>query len=891
MGSWKGTRLDHEECRRYDQGEKWWNHNEHANADLTSQKPLLDGAEGKFVDKCDKDNYSKTVTMAEVVTTVLSMTSGTAEGEDIGLLDVDVATMAETTLPGLEPPSLDTTGGPVTGADTPQHRIENKRRRKSLLATQSPKTQWTVYRGDFDLPPPGKSLETHRGGMCPSGLAMHHPAAEILSEWATYGCPTRTGKRWTKEEMTEAVVRGPHCSALSEEAIAHFKAEVEEKVKVGQAKLVAWDSIKDEPPAELKISPIAAIPHKSKQFRSILDLSFPLRLKRGGVLPSVNTATIKTAPKGAIDQLGHSLARIIHAFAETEDDARIFMAKWDIKDGFWRLDVEEGAEWNFAYVLPQRTGQPIYLVVPTSLQMGWVESPPFFCTASETARDVAQDYCETSLGSLPPHKFTHFVIGNEAYEELPEQDEHGTPFRYLLEVYVDDFISLVIPTSREQLRHVSTGTMTGIHDVFPADDNNSNDPISEKKLNQLDGEYATTKTILGFEFDGVNKTLWLEEAKRAHLLTVLHGWIRSSKSGTMGIPFKEFESIIAKIRHAFLAIPAGRGLLTPCNKILQSKPSMVFLQRNKVLSAALMGCRTLLRESSDSPTRCRELVDGWPDYIGVCDASSHGVGGIVIGENEACIPTVFRWEWSPEVKALYTAKKISNSDLEMAGLLFLWLVMESVCGNLREKRVALFSDNSPTVGWVRRLATRGSLVSAHLIRALALRLKLKGTCPLTPLHIAGEENSMTDIPSRSFGSEPKWCCKSNHDLLTLFNTLFPLPSQNSWTVFQLSSAISMRVTSVLLMKDFTLEEWRRLPKVGNHVGRAGQPSAHLWEWTLSYRTPRSQTESACSRVLPDESVRDTTVAANRSKLEAYLAQSRPLDRRSRWPQTRTPPKS
>ncbi len=151
-------------------------------------------------------------------------------------------------------------------------------------------------------------------------------------------------------------------------------------------------------------------------------------------------------------------------------------------------------------------------------------------------------------------------------------------------------------------------------------------------------------------------------------------------------------------------------------------------------------------------------------------------------------------------------RRFPTPDLEMAGLLFLWLVMESVCGNFQEKQVTLFSDNSPTVGWVRRLATRGSLVSAHLIWALALRLKLKGTCPLTPLHIAGEENLMTDIPSRSFGSEPKWCCKSNHDLLTLFNTLFPLPSQNSWTVFQLSSAISMRVTSVLLMKDFTLEE-------------------------------------------------------------------------------------
>jgi hypothetical protein len=68
---------------------------------------------------------------------------------------------------------------------------------------------------------------------------------------------------------------------------------------MGQAKLVAWDSIKEAPPVELKISPIAAIPHKSKQFRSILDLSFHLQLKQGGILPSVNATTIKR-PRRAI---------------------------------------------------------------------------------------------------------------------------------------------------------------------------------------------------------------------------------------------------------------------------------------------------------------------------------------------------------------------------------------------------------------------------------------------------------------------------------------------------------------------------------------------------------------------------------------------------------------
>jgi hypothetical protein len=115
-------------------------------------------------------------------------------------------------------------------------------------------------------------------------------------------------------------------------------------VRTGQAKIVAWDSIKDNPPEQLKILPIAAIPHKSKQFRSILDLSFHLKLIRGETLPSVNSTTIKTAPKGAIDQLGHSLSRIIHAFAETDYDAKIFLAKWDIRDGFWRMDNGAGAE-------------------------------------------------------------------------------------------------------------------------------------------------------------------------------------------------------------------------------------------------------------------------------------------------------------------------------------------------------------------------------------------------------------------------------------------------------------------------------------------------------------------------------------------------------------------
>jgi hypothetical protein len=287
----------------------------------------------------------------------------------------------------------------------------------------------------------------------------------------------------------------------------------------------------------------------------------------------------------------------------------IFLAKWDIKDGFWRMDNGAGSEYNFAYVLPQDPGEPVLLVTPMSLQMGWVKSPPFFCATSETGRDIAGDYCETKIGSLPDHKFLPYGIGDTAYDDLPEQAPANSKLKYKLEVYVDDNIAMVVPALREHLRHISNATMMGIHDVFPANPIDSNDPISEKKLKQGDGKFATTKTILGFDFDGKQKTIWLEEAKQAYLLTVLKGWIRTGQSSSIGIPFKEFESIVAKIRHAFTAIPAGRGLLSPCNKILQPPtPQVVYLHRNPILLAAISGCRTLLRESSDSPTRCRELV-------------------------------------------------------------------------------------------------------------------------------------------------------------------------------------------------------------------------------------------------------------------------------------------
>ena len=105
-------------------------------------------------------------------------------------------------------------------------------------------------------------------------------------------------------------------------------------------------------------------------------------------------------------QLGSVIRRIVALMADHCDPKRPFkFSKLDIKDGFWRMAVNDEAAWNFCYVLPSDDQNvdidDIQIVVPNSLQIGWCESPPFFCAGSETARDIIEELLhDTSI--LPP---------------------------------------------------------------------------------------------------------------------------------------------------------------------------------------------------------------------------------------------------------------------------------------------------------------------------------------------------------------------------------------------------------------------------------------------------------------------------------------------------------
>ena len=111
--------------------------------------------------------------------------------------------------------------------------------------------------------------------------------------------------------MQTAITRRDHPSAQNPEAALACRTEALERVKEGCCKIVKWEDIKHNPPENLKLSPIAAIPHKSRQFRMILDLSFELKVNQSR-LKSVNDSSNKAlAPHETVYELGNVISRII----------------------------------------------------------------------------------------------------------------------------------------------------------------------------------------------------------------------------------------------------------------------------------------------------------------------------------------------------------------------------------------------------------------------------------------------------------------------------------------------------------------------------------------------------------------------------------------------------
>jgi hypothetical protein len=183
---------------------------------------------------------------------------------------------------------------------------------------------------------------------------------------------------------------------------------------------------------------------------------------------------------------------------------------------------------------------------------------------------------------------------------------------------------------------------------------------------------------------------------------------------------------------------------------------------------------------------------------------------------------------------------------------------------------------------VQKLMSKWSIVSSQVLQALTLRLKVKHESPLITMHIVSSTNAMTDVPSRSFGSKANRFCQAADKVIILYNCLFPLLNQHSWTIFWYYNDICTRVISVLWMQALGMEEGWWLPSTEHPSGPIGQPMYNLWGWTLIFRTRLSPSESYASWGFLHKYDQANMAEENRSKVIQWLSCSRPLVRLFPW---------
>jgi len=103
------------------------------------------------------------------------------------------------------------------------------------------------------------------------------------------------------------------------------------------------------------------------------------------------------------------------------------------------------------------------------------------------------------------------------------------------------------------------------------------------------------------------------------------------------------------------------------------------------------------------PTPCMDLVPADPDYGSYCDASKTGAGGVWFGIKRPLPPIVWHITFPPDIQQAVVSESnptgwLSNSDLEMAGMLCQWLVLE-VMADGTHTHIAIGCNNTPTVAW------------------------------------------------------------------------------------------------------------------------------------------------------------------------------------------------
>jgi hypothetical protein len=395
--------------------------------------------------------------------------------------------------------------------------------------------------------------------------------------------------------------------------------------------------------------------------------------------------------------------------------------------------------------------------------MGWTESPPYFCSATETVTDIANDRI-AKWRNPPVHRLEVDTQVDVTDEEQPSVTTTSPQLCALefptdrdpllvnrrarqlayIDVFVDDFLGAA-QGDVARLNRVCRILMDSIDLVFrpleAGDSPTRLEPISVKKLRKGDATWSTCKKLLGWIIDSVAMTLPMPPRRLARLSELLAEIPRSQKR----LSIKKWHRLLGELRSMSIALPKARGLFSQLH-VAGRTEEQGRVRLHLGFHDTLDDFRWLQRDLAHRPTRLYELVPMTPTLVGSHDASGLRAGGAWLPGPTAVsrstplsqatdthldsttaasdVPAVWRLPFPQSIRSKLVTHTnrggvITNSDLELAGSL---LHDEAAVQffDVRERTIKAGTDNLATLFWSRKGSVTANSATSCLLRIQAI---------------------------------------------------------------------------------------------------------------------------------------------------------------------------
>ena len=705
-----------------------------------------------------------------------------------------------------------------------------------------------------------------RGRSClaPTVHRIRHTAGPFLGRLRRHGAPvplaTAPPDRAARDR---AMDYGSHSS--TKEHGAFTRSEMADFVRKGYWLVLPYEDVCHL--RNLRLSPMGCIPQRDRRPRLIIDYTWS----------GVNPETVRLAPDSM--QFGRALLRVLQRIYDADPrHGPVHMLKLDISDGFYRVWLSVADIPALAVAMPPGPDGERLVAFPLVLPMGWVQSPPYFCSVTETIADMANDTLTCGSPVAASHPLEELAASAAPEFDVPPcgtpmhcgWHPNRQPMLSYVDVYVDDFLGLS-QGSPERRAYVRRALLEALDQVIrpldPADNPARKEPASVKKLAQGDASWATQKILLGWLVDTIQGTIQLPPHRVDRLHTIL-----AEVRGRRRISLRKWRALLGELRSMMVALPGSEGLFSHLQDAL-SRQRGGRIRVNEAVANELADWDWLANDLARRPTSIAECVRKAAARAGACDAAGHGMGGVVFDLTTSAPPVCWRARFPAEVTDNLVSfdnprGSITNSDLELAGVVAQHDVVARTA-DVRHTTVATWGDNTPSVAWTTRGSVSRDCPAAYLLRLLALhRRHYRYSTAIS--HLAGILNGMADDCSRLWEL-------TDDEFLRHMNLTYP--QAHSWRLFQLPSATLSALTSALFKMRLPPELWLSEMPPTPKSGVSGPGSAATWGYHPT--SPSSRTRFLSSRFLPT-AFGEATSRTTAPRYEHVLLRrtSGPLARRS-----------